>query len=303
MSSFNTSNVNSPGNFPGKNLVQTLDQAVQFIREQCGKSAEISFPKIGIVLGSGLSQISEIVQDPVIIPYPKIPGFHSTSVAGHVGQMILGKVDGVAVVLLQGRLHVYEGYSMHQAVFPTRTLCRLGIETLILTNAAGGVNTTYHAGDIMLIRDHLNFMGNNPLIGPHLPELGGPRFPDLSQAYDRHCLENLQTIGRELGIPLQTGVYVGVLGPNYETPAEVKMFRTLGADAVGMSTVPECIVANHVGVQVAGISCIANLAADLSPHPLSHAEVVENSNKTAHAMVRLIRASIVSLAKIPRRSA
>ena len=245
-------------------------------------------PAIGIILGSGLGAIADEVVDPVIIPYAEIPHFHHTSVEGHAGRMIVGKFQGVPTVFLQGRFHLYEGYSMDEVVFPTRAICGLGIQTLVLTNAAGGINTRFRPADIMLIDDHLNLMGDNPLKGPNLAKLG-PRFPDLSEAYSKACLEVLDATAKELNLPVHRGVYAGLLGPTYETPAEIRMYRTLGADAVGMSTVPETIAANHLGVRVAGISCITNLAAGMTSQKLTHQEVIENSRFGAEKIKKLLR--------------
>lgn len=252
-------------------------------------------PKIGLILGSGLGSIANQMTETTVIPYSEIPNFHQTSVEGHAGRMIIGNFDGVPVVTLQGRFHLYEGYTMEQVALPTRTIAALGIHTLILTNAAGGVNTSFRPGDLMFIEDHLNLMGDNPLKGPNLAKLG-PRFPDLSEAYSKACLDILKTSAKELKIPFQTGVYAGLLGPTYETPAEVRMLRTLGADAVGMSTVPETIAANHLGVRVLGVSCITNLAAGLTSQKLSHTEVIDNSNLLAEKLTQLILHAIGKLA-------
>lgn len=251
-------------------------------------------PEIGVVIGSGLGSLVDQVKNPIVIPYSEIPYFHGTSVEGHAGRMVLGEFYGTPTVFLQGRFHLYEGYPMDEVVFPTRTAASLGIHTLILTNASGGVNTRYRPGDLMLIEDHINLMGDNPLIGPNLGQFG-PRFPDLSEAYNRHCLEILSTSARELGIAFHRGVYAGLLGPTYETPAEVRMLRTLGADAVGMSTVPESIAANHLGVRVAGLSCVTNLAAGLSPTKLTHDEVIANSREGASKMARVLEKAIPRL--------
>ena len=244
-------------------------------------------PAIGIILGSGLGSIADEIENPIVIPYSDIPNFHKTTILGHSGKLYLGTLRGVPVACLQGRFHFYEGHSMEEVVLPTRTLCQLGIHTLVLTNAAGGINTRYRPGDLMLIEDHLNLVGNNPLVGANIPELG-PRFPDLSEAYDSECLEILKATAKKLELPVHAGVYAGVLGPTYETPAEIRMLRHLGADAVGMSTVFESIAANHCGVRVAGISCVTNLAAGLSPHKLSHEEVLANSLAGAEKVKRLL---------------
>jgi purine-nucleoside phosphorylase len=255
-------------------------------------------PSIGVILGSGLGSIADEVTNPTIIPYTEIPHFHRTSIEGHEGRMILGNFHGVPTVFMQGRFHLYEGYPMEEVVFPTRAICGLGIETLVLTNAAGGVNTRYRPADLMLIEDHLNLMSDNPLKGPNLAKLG-PRFPDLSEAYSKACVQILETTANELNIPVHKGVYAGLLGPTYETPAEIRMYRTLGADAVGMSTVPESIAANHLGVRVAGISCITNLAAGMSSQKLTHQEVIDNSRLGAEKMKRLLRLAIPRLLHRP----
>jgi purine-nucleoside phosphorylase len=208
--------------------------------------------------------------------------------------MIIAKFQGIPTVFLQGRFHVYEGYPMEDVVLPTRVVCALGVETLVLTNAAGGVNTRFRPGDLMVIEDHINFMGDNPLKGPNLAELG-PRFPDMTEAYDKRCVRVLQETAKEFNIPLHSGVYMGVLGPTYETPAEIRMFRTLGADSLGMSTVPEAIAANHLGVRVCGVSCITNLAAGLSPQKLTHTEVIENSRAGAEKLKKLLSHAIPKL--------
>jgi purine-nucleoside phosphorylase len=251
-------------------------------------------PQIGIVLGSGLGPVAEDLEESVSIPYGEIPHFHGTSVEGHPGRMLIGKFHGTPTVILQGRFHAYEGYSMEEVVFPTRVVCAMGIQTLVLTNAAGGINTRYRPGDLMLIEDHLNLMGDNPLKGPNLSQLG-PRFPDLSEAYHPECLRILQEAASELEIPVHAGVYAGLLGPTYETRAEIRMFRTLGADAVGMSTVPESIAANHLGVRVAGVSCISNLPAGSTPQKLTHQEVIENGKLAAQKLKRLLGLAVPRL--------
>ncbi len=270
-------------------IYKKIREAVESIQKQ----TQIQ-PAIGLILGSGLGSIAENVTDAVSLSYSQIPHFQSPSIEGHAGKMIIGKMNGIPVVLLQGRFHLYEGHSMEDVVFPTRTICGLGIHTLVLTNAAGGINTRFRPGDLMFIEDHLNLMGDNPLKGPNLSQLG-PRFPDLSEAYHRGCLDAFKKTAEELNINFQTGTYAGLLGPTYETPAEVRMLRTLGADAVGMSTVPESIAANHLGVRVAGLSCITNLAAGLSPHKLSHQEVIDTSNQAAEKMKNLILSTLPKL--------
>lgn len=274
---------------PGISIYQKIREAVASIQARTS-----IVPEVGLILGSGLGSIAEQLSEAVVIPYQEIPHFHGTSIEGHAGRMMIGKFRGVPTVILQGRFHRYEGYPMEDVVFPTRTICGLGIQTLVLTNAAGGINTRFRPGDLMIIQDHINLMGDNPLLGPHLAQLG-PRFPDLTEAYSKACVETLQASAAELEIPIHTGVYVGLLGPTYETPAEIRMLRTLGGDAVGMSTVPESIAANHLGVRVAGVSCITNLAAGLSPQKLSHQEVMDNSKLGVEKMTRLFEHAIPRL--------
>jgi purine-nucleoside phosphorylase len=259
-----------------------IKDAVQFIQPK----TKIQ-PEIGVILGSGLGSIAARIENPITIPYSEIPHFHGTAVDGHAGKMIVGNFNGVPTVFLAGRFHVYEGHTMEEVAFPTRTLCALGIKTLVLTNAAGAINTRYRPGDIMIIEDHLNLTGDNPLKGPNLSELG-PRFPDMTEAYNRECIQAIESAAEELGITLQKGVYAGLLGPTYETPAEIKMLRVLGGDTVGMSTIPETIAANHLGVRVCGFSCVTNLGAGMSPQKLTHQDVVENSKMSAEKMDRLL---------------
>jgi len=276
---------------------QTIYQKIREAVETIQTKSKMT-PEIGIVLGSGLGSIAQKVTDAVVIPYTEIPHFHGTSIEGHAGQMVLGTFFGAKTVFLQGRFHLYEGYPMEDVVFPTRTVCGLGIQTLLLTNASGGVNPDYQPSDIMIIKDHMNLMGDNPLKGPNLTQLG-PRFPDLSEAYNKTCIETIQSAADELRIKIHTGVYAGLLGPTYETPAEVRMLRTLGADAVGMSTVPESIAANHLGVRVAGISCITNRAAGLSVQKLTHQEVIDNSRIAAVNLAKLLELAIPRLVHRP----
>jgi len=267
---------------------QQIRQSVDAIRSRASSLGGITQPQIGLILGSGLGEIADQLEGRVVIPYAEIPGFHGTSIEGHAGEMVLGKFEGVPMVCLKGRFHLYEGYDMNDVVFPTRAICGLGIETLFLTNAAGGVNKNYNLTDLMLIEDHINLMGDNPLKGPHLRELG-PRFPDLTEAYHRDILQKMEAAADKFNISCHRGVYAGLLGPTYETPAEIRMLRTLGADAVGMSTVPESIAANHLGVRVAGISCITNMAAGISKTKLTHEEVIENSRACRIHIERILR--------------
>ena len=231
-------------------------------------------PTIGMVLGSGLGDFADTLEDVVRIPFAEIPGFPLPTVPGHTGALVFGKKMGQEVVVLQGRIHYYEGLPMREITLPVRVLAAIGVKTLILTNACGGVNTSFRPGDLMLIADHINFSGANPLIGPNLDAFG-PRFPDVSDLYTKTLRDAIKEKAAQAGIPLQEGVYAMYSGPNYETPAEIRMFRILGADTVGMSTVPEALVAGQCGMQVVGISCITNMAAGVLPQKLCHGEVIE----------------------------
>ncbi|EKE04765.1 MAG: hypothetical protein ACD_20C00007G0026 [uncultured bacterium] len=265
-----------------------MQEAVSFIKS---KISNFNFnPNIGLILGSGLGDIAEDIEG-IKIPYSEIPGFKSSTVAGHSGNLVIGNLQSKTVIAMQGRLHYYEGYSLTEVIYPIRVMKQLGIDTLVLTNAAGGVNKDFTPGDLMIIIDHLNLMGNNPLLGKNLDELG-PRFVDLTYAYDRRLSELAENAAKDLNISVQKGVYAAVTGPVYETPAEVRVLRTIGADAVGMSTVPEVIAANHIGLKVLGISCITNMASGIMDKPLSHAEVIETSNKTKQNFTNLIKTVI-----------
>ncbi|AQS56621.1 MAG: purine-nucleoside phosphorylase [Novibacillus thermophilus] len=256
--------------------------AAAYIQKRAAQS-----PKIGLVLGSGLGVLAEQMTRAVKIPYGDIPSFPISTVPGHAGQLVLGKLGGNDVVTMQGRFHYYEGYALSEVTFPVRVMHELGVETVIVTNAAGGINESFESGDLMLIRDHINFTFRNPLIGRNQPEWG-PRFPDMSEAYDRTLRKLAREVASEQGIRLQEGVYAGVTGPSYETPAEIRMLRTLGGDAVGMSTVPEVIVARHMGMRVLGISCITNMAAGVLDQPLSHEEVMETAERVRGTFMTLV---------------
>jgi purine-nucleoside phosphorylase len=269
-----------------------VSETVGSIRSQCRHQ-----PALGLILGSGLGVFAESIRDSTVLPYSSLPHFPSSTVAGHSGTLVIGRVHDVPVVALQGRIHLYEGYSVEQVVFAVRVLGLLGIHQLIVTNAAGGINTAFAPGDLMLITDHINLMGTNPLIGPNLDELG-PRFPDMSDAYDRTMRAVALEVAQKQGIALRQGVYIGLQGPSYETPAEIRMCRLLGADAVGMSTVPEVIVANHMGIRVLGISCITNMAAGILPQKLTHTEVVDTAEKVRETFESLLNAIIPPLAKL-----
>jgi purine-nucleoside phosphorylase len=250
---------------------------------------------LGLILGSGFGLFADFLQKQTTIPFSSLPHFPASTVLGHSGNLIFGDVEGVPVVALQGRAHLYEGYSAAQVTFPTRVLGALGIRQLIITNAAGGINTAYSPGDLMLITDHINLMGVNPLSGPNLERLG-PRFPDMSEAYDRAMQRIARDVARQNCIALREGVYVGVQGPSYETPAEIRMCRTLGADAVGMSTIPEVLVANHMGIRVLGLSCITNMAAGILPQKLTHEEVMDTAEKAFDSFASLLQGIIPNLA-------
>lgn len=264
-------------------LYEQVQETVQAIRQRAGGLS----PKVGIILGSGLGAFADGFEGKVVLPYGELPHFPHSSVPGHAGRLVLGRVGGEPVVAMQGRVHSYEGYSSTQVAFPARVLCALGIRTLVVTNAAGGINTQFVPGDLMVITDHINLSGWNALTGPNDDRLG-PRFPDMSRAYSPALREKLLESAQRTQVALRQGVYAMVAGPSYETPAEIRMLRTLGADAVGMSTVPEVVAAGHMGVAVAGISCITNLAAGVGDKPLSHEEVAETANRVAGIFSRLL---------------
>lgn len=244
-------------------------------------------PTIGLVLGSGLGEYADTLEDAVRIPYSEIPNFPVPTIPGHAGALVFGKKCGQEVVVLQGRIHYYEGLPQQEITLPIRVLAALGVKTVVLTNACGGVNLNFKPGDLMLISDHINFSGANPLIGPNMDEFG-PRFPDMSDLYTASLRAKIKEKAHSAGIGLREGVYAMYSGPNYETPAEIRMFRTMGADTVGMSTVPEAIVAGHCGMQVVGVSCITNMAAGVLPVKLSHAEVTETANRVKEVFQKLI---------------
>ncbi|MGG0793005.1 purine-nucleoside phosphorylase [Brevibacillus laterosporus] len=248
-------------------------------------------PTIGLVLGSGLGVLADEIEEATVIPYNEIPHFTKSTVVGHKGQLVIGKLKGKQVVAMQGRFHYYEGHELEAVVFPIRVMKSIGVETIIVTNAAGGVNESYKPGDLMLISDHLNLTYRNPLIGGNDESLGA-RFPDMSEAYSKRLRKLSKEITATLGIQLQEGVYAGLLGPSYETPAEIRMLRILGGDAVGMSTVPEVIVARHMNIEVLGISCISNMAAGILDQPLSHDEVMETTEKVKAEFLSLVKGVI-----------
>lgn len=252
--------------------MKRIDEAAAKVLAVCGKA------DIGVILGSGLGDYAEALEDAVKLPYNEIPGFPRSTVAGHAGMWCCGTLYGKRVVMMQGRFHYYEGYGMKDVTLPVRVMQKIGVKTLIVTNAAGGVNLGYHPGELMVIGDIFSMTAQNPLIGPNLDAFG-PRFPDMSCAFDKELRALAHECANEQGFALREGVYAQMTGPTYETPAEIRMLRTLGADAVGMSTVPEVIVARHGGMRVLGISCITNMAAGILDQPLNHAEVTETANR------------------------
>ena len=261
-----------------------IEEAARSIRAQTPAHPS---PVVGVVLGSGLGAWGDTLDGLVKVPYEEIPGMPRPAVAGHPGNLCVGRVGDVPVACLQGRVHLYEGHAPERVVFGVRTLARLGCRAVLITNAAGGINALFSPGDLMLLTDHLNLMGTNPLIGPNDPELG-PRFPDMTYAHDPRLLDLARAAAADAGIGLREGVYAGLFGPTYETPAEIRMLRTLGADAVGMSTVPEIIALRHMGVPAAAVSCITNLAAGLTPAELNHAEVEETARRSRAKFVELL---------------
>ena len=270
-----------------------LEKWVHTVREKTD-----FLPEIGIVLGSGLGDFARQVEKSAEISYDSLPDFPVSTVAGHAGKLIFGYVRSVPVVVMQGRVHYYEGYSMEQVVAPIRLMGMLGAKKLLLTNAAGGVNTDFTPGDLMVITDHISAFVPSPLRGEN-PEALGPRFPDMSRVYDEEMRRAVLTAGETLGQPLRQGVYLQWQGPNYETPAEIRMFRTLGADAVGMSTVCEAIAARHMGLRVCAISCITNMACGILPQPLSHEEVQQTADRVKDKFQALVLESLESFHHLP----
>ncbi|MFS1512270.1 purine-nucleoside phosphorylase [Chengkuizengella sp. SCS-71B] len=251
-------------------------------------------PEVGLILGSGLGVLADQIESATEIPYEEIPHFPVSTVEGHDGKLVIGLLEGKNVLMMKGRFHLYEGYTDEVVTFPIRVMKELGIKTLVVTNAAGGVNTSFEPGNLMLIEDHINFTGKNPLIGPNDNELGA-RFPDMSEAYSKRLRAIGESVASDLQINIQQGVYIGLLGPSYETPAEIRMLRILGADAVGMSTVPEVIAARHAGIEVLGISCISNMAAGILDQPLSHDEVMETTEKVKEQFLGLVKGILPKL--------
>lgn len=263
-------------------VLEDIDVATQHVR-----ACTALRPSIGLILGSGLGAFADTLSDATSVPFGAIPHFPVSTAVGHKGALVLGTSRGTPVAVMAGRVHAYEGYPLQQVVFPVRVLARLGVRTLIVTNAAGAVNASYAPGELMLIRDHINLMGGNPLIGPN-EDAFGPRFPDLSVAYDVALRALASDACRALGVRAHEGVYLALSGPSYETPAEIRMLRTLGADAVGMSTVPEVIVARHMGLRVLGLSCLTNMAAGITAASLDHKEVLEVGERVKAGLLEIL---------------
>jgi purine-nucleoside phosphorylase len=267
----------------GTGLYERAEHAARVIRARTKLE-----PRIALVLGSGLGGFADDFDDAVGIPYEEIPGFMRSTAEGHAGRLVVGKVNSVPVVAMQGRVHYYEGYSLEEVTFPIRTLKLLGVKTLILTNAAGGINVQLNQGALMVISDHLNLMGDNPLRGRN-DERFGPRFPDMTAVYSRDLQELVVEEANAIGVEVRRGIYGALSGPSYETPAEIHLLRNLGADAVGMSTVPEAIVARHMDVEVLGISCITNMAAGIGDEPINHEEVMATGDRVRDTFAQLLR--------------
>lgn len=268
------------------NLYERILESKEFIEKKLVKK-----PSVGLILGSGLGVLGEEVEDKIEIEYSQIPNFPVSTVEGHKSRFVFGELEGSNVAVMQGRFHFYEGYSMREIAFPIWVMKTLGIEKLIVTNAAGGINTSFNAGDLMIIKDHINFMGTNPLIGENI-DYFGPRFPDMSNAYSMRMINIAKKCSEKQGIKSKEGVYISFSGPSYETPAEIRAARILGADAVGMSTVPEVIAANHAKMEVLGISCITNMAAGVLDKPLSHEEVMSTAEAVKDKFIKLVKSII-----------
>ncbi len=254
-----------------------------------------SEPSVGVVLGSGLGAFADTLENSLATPYSDIPGWPASTAIGHAGKMVEGRLNGTRVIVLAGRAHLYEGYTPAQVTFGIRELARRNVASVILTNAAGAINLNFKPGDLVLISDHINLLGCNPLTGPNDDSLG-PRFPDMSDAYSRHFREIAKSAAHEIGFEMQEGIYAAVPGPSYETPAEIRYLRTIGADLVGMSTVPETIVANHLGMKVLAISCVTNMAAGILPQKLGHTEVLETGERVRGTLINLLRTLVPRLA-------
>jgi purine-nucleoside phosphorylase len=272
------------------------EEAARYIRARLAEGTQASMPEIAVVLGSGLGDFADDLRDSISIRYDAIPYFPPPTAAGHAGRLVIGKLGDVTLALMQGRVHQYEGYTSRQVAFPVRVLGRLGIRALVLTNAAGGINNAYGKGALVLLSDHINLQGTNPLAGPN-DERFGPRFPDMTEAYSARLRSIAFSEASRLGIALYEGVYAAVAGPNYETPAEIRYLRAIGADLVGMSTVPEVIVARHMGIEVLAISCVTNMAAGHGAGTISHEEVLETGAHVRGTLLSLIAAVLPKISE------
>ena len=272
-----------PGNY------DRVEEAAAAVRARCGR-----LPETAIVLGSGLGDFADTLLDAIATPYGELPHWPASKVVGHAGRLVIGDVAGKRVAALAGRAHFYEGHDLSTVVFATRVMGRLGVKQIVLTNAAGGINTGFAQGALMVIDDHINLLGSNPLVGANDDRFGA-RFPDMSEVYSRRLRDIADAAAKAKGVPVSHGVYVAVHGPSYETPAEIRFLRTIGADAVGMSTVPEAIAARHMGVEVLGISCITNMAAGVLPQPLVHDEVMETARRVRGSFIALLEGIIERL--------
>jgi purine-nucleoside phosphorylase len=270
-------------------LWDRVEEAASQIRRRC-----TALPETAIVLGSGLGDFSDTLLDAIATPYTDLPHWPPSTVAGHAGRLVVGTVAGKRIAALSGRVHYYEGHDLAAVVFATRVMARLGVRRLVLTNAAGGINTAFAQGALMIIDDHINMLGGNPLIGPN-DDRFGPRFPDMSEVYSARLRNVADEAARAKGVPVSHGIYVAVHGPSYETPAEIRFFRKMGADAIGMSTVPEAIAARHMGLEVLGISCISNAAAGVLPQPIDHQEVLATMQRVRSSFVSLLEGIIERL--------
>lgn len=277
------------GDFMEKDTVETVNEAVEYIKEQIP-----SIPETALILGSGLGAFVESMEDRIYMEYSIIPYWPVSTAPGHAGNLVYGKIEGIPVLVMQGRIHPYEGYGMEKVTFPVRVLGELGTERMIITNASGGINYGYNPGDLVLIYDHINFQGRNPLTGPNVSQWG-PRFPDMTYAYDPELMDLASQVASKAGIQLKKGVYIAFSGPSYETPAEIRMARVMGADLAGMSTVPEVIVANHMNIKVCAISCVANYAAGITSNRLSEKEVLDEMSRTSSKLVTLLKEFLVLL--------
>ena len=270
------------------------DEAIRFIQGHTSLGHTSVRPSVGVVLGSGLGAFADELSERIDIPYAEIPGWPHSTAIGHAGKLVIGKLGALDVAVMSGRAHLYEGHSMIAATFGVRVLQSIGVRSMVFTNAAGGINLALERGGLVLITDHINLQGGNPLVGPNDDSLG-PRFPDMSEAYSRAYRAIAREVAAELCIAVGEGVYAAMLGPSYETPAEIRYLRTIGADVVGMSTVPEVIVANHMGVKCLGISCVTNMAAGILPQKINHEEVLETGAMVRDTLVRFLKALLPRL--------